>query len=149
MERQSHRSLWIAGAATLAAGYVIAIGIAIGGAVYSASVPRNQCWSQAAGVGWIPFIGPGLAIANQSGHTAENGKPCQDIAIVYAPGVAIAVIDTVLQFAGAGMLAAGLAWRSEVPVPNEAQAVLGTPHLQLLPFAPGAPAGVSLSLDFR
>ncbi len=149
MEKKFRTSLITGGGILFGVGWFMGIATAIGGAIYSSAVPANTCWSSVADVGWVPFFGPAIAIGGLGSHHAENGKVCTDIPVVYAPGVAVAVVSTVAQFAGAALMVLGFTWRQEVLVVDEPTASRDGGGLEwgLHLGTNGAPLGLTFSLS--
>jgi hypothetical protein len=148
-ERHFRGSLIIAGGVTLGVGWLMSIAVSIGGFIYSAAVPANTCWSSVAAVGWVPFIGPSLAIGGLPAHHAENGKVCTEIPLIYAPGVAVSVVSTVAQLAGAALMVLGFTWRTHEMVPDEQHAARAGDELEwgVHLGTAGAPLGLTFSLS--
>jgi hypothetical protein len=151
VERHFRVGLIAGGAGAFGAGWLLAIAVSAGGGAYAAANPKNTCWASVAGIGWVPFIGPPIAIAglsNPSYHD-EAGTQCQKDALIYAPGVAVAVISTIAQFAGAAMMVLGFTLRTRELVPDEPHASRddGGPLLGVHLGVAGSPLGVSFSVS--
>ncbi len=119
-ERRARKGLVITGAALLGAGYVLALLVNLGAAIYAAAVPENNCWRFVSTVAWIPIIGPAISIAGQAGLTRGTRQNLACTAEpLYPVGAAVAVIDTAMQVTGLALLIVGLVARQEVQVPDE------------------------------
>ena len=152
VEKRARLGLVIPGVALLGVGWFLAIGTAIGGAIYVIAEPLNTCVGFASQVAWIPLVGPMIALAGQStpGLTADNGRTsclAVDGGSWYAGGAAIAIVDTVLQWAGLTMFIIGLAAKRTVVV-EDVQIGAGnrSPEWYVSLGAPGSPLGLSFGL---
>lgn len=146
--RKARLGLLVPGVALLGGGWLISVLVSIGGGIYSAVVPRNTCWGFVAQTGWIPLIGPPIAIGGQGDPSLhhEGGGRCTE-PVVYPIGLAIAVVDTAMQWAGLTMMILGLTVRQSVVVPDEPAAHrLTEPEWYVNLGAPGSPLGVSVGL---
>ncbi len=139
------------GAGLLGAGYIISAGIGIGGQTYAASNRDGGCWAAMGAWPYVPLIGAIASVLAQGGHysfaPSQGGVSCTSIPVAYPAGVAVAIIDTVMQVAGGGMMVLGLVMRTHEPL-RGALIEIGTLKLRLAvaPGAPSAPAGFTLLL---
>jgi len=152
VERHFRVGLIAGGAAAFGVGWLLAIAVSVGGGAYAAAKPKNTCWASVSEIGWVPFIGPALAIGGLSNPALhdEGGTQCQKDALIYAPGVAVAAISTIAQFAGAAMMVLGFTLRTHELVPDEPHASRddgdGGPLLGVHLGAAGSPLGLSFTV---
>ena len=71
VERHARKGLVISGAAVLGAGWLLSLGVTLGGGIYTIFKPSNTCWGFVTTVGWIPLVGPAIGIVGQSSGIAR------------------------------------------------------------------------------
>ena len=140
VERKARKGLLITGISLLGAGWLLSVLVSIGGGTYALLFPSNTCWAFAASTGWVPLVGPAIAIAGQSNPSlkTDGGKQCTRDS-TYQVGFVIAAADTVMQWAGLTMMVLGLVLRTEVVVPD-AEAAASAPSKPHLFFSLGSSA---------
>jgi hypothetical protein len=154
VEQRRRMGLLKAGAWILGAGYLLAvIGSTAYGAIGGGRTEQAQCFKSSTwALGYLPVLGPlALTATFPSGTvvTSETGTGGQDCSSYFAATAAWGTIDSLLQSAGLSLLIAGAAAKSSVLVPDPAVVRVGRAHLRIVPGAPGAIAGATLSLlDF-
>jgi hypothetical protein len=131
---------------------VIALATVVGAEAYVSTAPNNECWAYVGSTAWVPLVGPLVAVAGLSSrYQSSNHSPSQACPMdtaEYLPGVALAIIDTVLQVGGATMLILGFVLKKEEIVKDRAQSsILGvSPEWAVRVGAPGAPLGLTFSI---
>ena len=147
VERHARKGLVISGAAVLGAGWLLSLGVTLGGGIYTIFKPSNTCWGFVTTVGWIPLVGPAIGIVGQSNPSlhSDGGRQCTQESI-YPIGLAVAAVDSVMQFAGLTMLVLGLTLRAPVVVEGEANASAVHPSWFVSLGASGSPLGVTVGL---
>jgi hypothetical protein len=152
VEKRFNYGLIGAGAGVLGGGYLIALIVEIGANIYTASEPANQCWGVVTQTAWIPFVGPLLAMVDQSGRTDQGHNSCTAStgtnSYLYASGLAVAGLDTLLQVGGAALLTLGFVFRKDEIVHDDVHTSMlgGTPQWAVRLGAPGAPLGLTFTL---
>lgn len=140
--------LVIGGASLLAVGWFLSLGVTVGGGIYTIFKPSNTCWGFVTTVGWIPLVGPMIGILGQSNPAlrSDGGRQCTQETI-YPIGLAVAAVDTVMQWAGLTMLVLGLTVRSSVVVPDARAADAPAGPEWFVSFgSPGSPLGITAGL---
>jgi len=144
----ARRGLVTAGAVTLGAGYGLAlIGAIIGAAVEGRESPSRVVCSESAIYGLIPLAGPIVVASQWPNHVKVSidspGTSSYDCRDLVAPVVALSVIDTVAQVAGAAMLVTGLVWKK----PAEARGnALQRSTILVAPAVSGQFMGITLQV---
>jgi hypothetical protein len=158
LEKRMRLGLLIPGIAMAGVGWLLGIGVSIGGAIWTAVNPGDTCIGHVAATAWIPLLGPIIAIAglDNPALTSVDRRPgggyygCKegpDNAGLYAGGVAVAVVVSILQWGGAAMTVLGIVLKRSLVVEDQ---VVGArelaPHWYVAVGAPGSPLGITVGL---
>lgn len=152
IEKRMRKGLLIPGIALLGAGWLVSVLVSVGGGIYTIFEPTNTCWRFASSVGWIPLIGPPIAIGGQTDPSlrSDSGRRCTEETTIFTLGAGVAIVDTIMQWGGLTMMILGLTVRQSVVVPDNPEAADArgalAPELYVNVGAPGSPLGLTLGL---
>jgi hypothetical protein len=150
VQKQARKGLLIPGIALLGAGWLVSVLVSVGSGIYVAFKPSNTCWAYASSVGWIPLVGPPIAIGGQGNPAlrSDGGRRCVDEQPWYSVGVGVAVVDTIMQWGGLTMMILGLTLRQSVVVEDQPVSFRDRPLFE--PYvnvgAEGTPLGFTLGV---
>jgi hypothetical protein len=146
LETRPRGSLYGPGIGLFAGGFFFAL-VSTFGALTDYGLSRNPCANWAAETNWIPLAGPLINVVGQQ-YIYYGLQGCNARGVLYPAGVAIAVIETVLQAGGITMFVLGLTVKEKVAVPDSGGVVRASPKPELYVGlgAPGSLAGLSARL---
>jgi hypothetical protein len=140
--------LFKAGLAMLIAGYgIAAVSATVGTFISDDSIAKYGATCLNPGLAFIPLFGPFAALGTYAGHQVVGyGDPSSPY-VLDCDGprggvTALVLVDEVLQLGGAGLIVAGLLWRSP-----DAKRPEPATRVEVLPGAPHASLGVTLRVS--
>jgi hypothetical protein len=148
LEKRPRGSMYGTGIGLFGGGFLLSIFSSLF-ALVDVGFSRNECAQFVAYTQWIPLAGPLIATFGQRGVTYSRGGAATSCTLrspLYEFGVGIAVIETLLQAAGATLFILGFTLQEKVAVPDDTPRVAQAVGLELGLGAPGSAAGLSATL---